>query len=526
MFRVGWGRRVPTRAAIVGMAFALMQFGPVPSHAADPLYGPHVSHPVGAQPRSVAALDADGDGVLDLVSANFGDGTVSVLRGVGGGAFAPATTIAAGPSPTTVSVGDLNHDNDPDLAVTSAPTVPGTAAVLVLLGASGASFAAPVGHPLEQNALGGAVADVDGDGHLDVVAVDPFGVSVLLGAGDGSLGLAARQPVGTFLASVSTGDFNGDNDPDLALGQFVGQALVLLGGPGASFGPPTGLTAGFAPDFPAVGDVNGDGHLDLAVSDFSSSNVFVLLGAGNGTFAAATAYDTGVVNGMATHAAIARLDGDGRADIVVTNNSTNNVSVLINGGSGSFGPATTHAVGTGPFALAVGEFNNDGGGDLAVTDAGSADVATLLSILPNHPPDCSAVRVNPNRLWPPNHGFRNVRVDGATDQDGDELVMAITGVTQDEPVESFFGLEITPDAYLGSHPGDVRLRAERDSGNGRVYRISFTVTDTHSASCTGLVTVGVPRSAHSTTVDSGATYNSLEPGARPSWWWRVFGRRK
>jgi hypothetical protein len=507
------------------VAIALLPFAPSSSHAADLLYGPPVRYPVGAQPRSVAAVDVDGDGVLDLVSANLGDGSISVLRGEGGGAFGPATSIAVGPSPTTVSVGDLNHDNDPDLAVTTAPTAPAAPAVVVLLGTSGPSFAAPVAHQLAQNALGGTVADVNADGHLDVIAVDPFGMSVLIGAGDGSLGAAARQPVGTFLASVSTGDFNGDNDPDLALGQFAGQALVLLGGPGASFGTPTGFTAGLTPNYPAVGDVNGDGHLDLAVADLSSPNVSVLLGAGNGSFAAATTYNTGVVNG-ATHAVVARLDGDAYPDIVVTNTFTHNVSVLINAGNGTFGPATIHAVGTSPFALAVGDFNDDGGGDLAVADTGSADVAALLSILPNQPPDCRTVIASPNQLWSPNHQLRMVEVNGATDPDGDTLAMTITGVTQDEPVESFFGLEITPDAQLGSHPGEVRLRAERDwSGNGRVYRISFSVTDAHDASCAGIVTVGVPHHAQSTAVDSGGSYNSLAPGLRPAWWLRLFGRK-
>jgi hypothetical protein len=526
MFRVECARP-RARAVVVGVALALMSIGVSPSDAADPLYAAATTHPVGVQPRSVAVVDVDGDGTQDLVSANFGDGTVSVLRGLGEGGFGPASTIAAGPSPTTVSVGDLNHDNDPDLVVTTAPAAPETPSVLVLLGASGASFASPVAHPLEQIALSGAVTDVDSDGHLDAVAVDPFGVSVLVGGGDGSLGAAVRQPVGTFLASVSTGDFNGDNDPDLALGQFVGQALVMLGGPGADFGPPTGLTAGSAPDFLALGDVNGDAHLDIAVSDFNASNVFVLLGAGNGTFGPATAYDTGVVNGMATHAAIAHLDDDEYADIVVTNSFTDNVSVLVNAGNGTFGPAAIHAVGANPFALAIGEFNNDGGGDLVVADAGSADVATLLSVLPNSPPECSAVGATPSRLWPPNHALRTVRLAGATDPDGDELTMAITGVTQDEPVESFFGLEITPDAQRGPRSDEVRLRAERDwSGNGRVYRISFTVTDTHGAICSGTVNVGVPHSAHGTAVDSGGTYNSLEPGQRPPWWWRLFGRRR
>src|SRR5207248_530830 len=116
---------------------------------------------------------------------------------------------------------------------------------------------------------------VHGDGNLDIVAVDPFGVSVLLGAGDGSFGAAVRQPVGTFLSSVSIGDVNGDHDPDLVLGQFAGQVLVLLGGPGATFGAPAGLDGGVTPDSVAIGDVNGDGHLDLAVADFSAPGVAV-----------------------------------------------------------------------------------------------------------------------------------------------------------------------------------------------------------------------------------------------------------
>ena len=76
---------------------------------------------------------------------------------------------------------------------------------------------------------------MNADGNLDIVAVDPFGVSVLTGTADGSFGAAVRQPLGTFLSSVSVGDVNGDHDPDLVLGQFAGQVLVVLGGPDATF---------------------------------------------------------------------------------------------------------------------------------------------------------------------------------------------------------------------------------------------------------------------------------------------------
>ena len=526
MFGVGWVRPATSRVVVAGAVVGTLLLAPLPAHADDPLYSAAAHYAVGAQPRSVATVDVDGDGALDVVSANVGDGSVSVLKGLGDGTLGPATSTAVGAAPTTVSVGDFNHDDDPDLAVTTFATAPATPAVAVLLGSIGASFGPPASYPLEQNSLGGAVADVDADGNLDMIAVDPFGVSVLTGAADGTFGAAVRHPVGTFLASVSVGDLDGDHDPDLALGQFVGQVLVLLGGPGATFGVPTGVSAGVTPHSPAMGDVNGDGHLDLAVADYGASAVSVLIGGGDGTFAPASSYGTGVVNGSATHAVIARLDGDAHPDIVVTNSVTHNVSVLINGGDGTFGAATPYAVGTGPFAAAVGDLNADGAGDLVVANAGSANVSVLLSVLPNQPPDCAAVTSDPDRLWPPNHGMRPVLVSGARDPDGDDIVLTVTGVTQDEPVESFFGLDITPDAKLGTNPGEVLVRAERGwSGDGRVYRISFTVTDIHGAGCSGVVTVGVPHGAHSTPVDSGGSYNSLEPGQRPTWWWKLFGRR-
>ena len=152
-------------------------------------------------------------------------------------------------------------------------------------------------------------------------------------------------------------------------------------------------------------------------------------------------------------------------------------------------------------------------------------MSVLLSVTPNRPPDCSAVIATPNRLWPANHSMRRVLVSGARDPDGDVVTTTITGVTQDEPVASFFGFEITPDAQLGTQPGEVLLRAERSwSGNGRVYRIGVTVTDVHGAACSRVVTVGVPLSSHSTAVDSGGSYDSLQPGQHSAWWGRHFDR--
>ena len=262
------------------------------------------------EPRSVVTADVDGDGRLDVVTANAGAGSVSVLRGAGDGTLGPATSIAIGGSPTTVSVGDFNHDNDPDLAVTVLAAAPAPPAVTVLLGSVGASFNPPATYALEQDALGGAVADLDADGNPDIVAVDPFGVSVLSGTANGSFGAAVRQPVGTFRPAFPSVTSTGTTTPTSCSVSSWTSCWCCPAAPVPPSAPSTAVTA-VTPNSAAI-SVGRDGHLDLAVADFSAPAVAVVLGVGDGTFAPAVSYGTGVVNGMATHVAVARLDGDTR----------------------------------------------------------------------------------------------------------------------------------------------------------------------------------------------------------------------
>jgi hypothetical protein len=134
----------------------------------------------------------------------------------------------------------------------------------------------------------------------------------------------------------------------------------------------------------------------------------------------------------------------------------------------------------------------------------------------NHPPDCSAVHPTPSSLWPPNHKLVKVELAGATDPDGDPVAIEVGTVTQDEPVHQKSrhkgASRAAPDAFKKSgRPAVVFLRAERrGGGDGRVYRIAFTATDGAGGSCTGEVTVGVPRKRAGAAVDSSPpSYDSL-----------------
>jgi hypothetical protein len=130
---------------------------------------------------------------------------------------------------------------------------------------------------------------------------------------------------------------------------------------------------------------------------------------------------------------------------------------------------------------------------------------------PNSPPDCSAVAPSTASLWPPDHTLRSVTLSGASDPDGDAVALSITGVTQDEPVNGTGDGDTSPDAALGPASNEVQVRAERSgTGDGRVYRLAFTVTD-GDASCSGVALVGVPddRRPGGAAIDSGVSFNSL-----------------
>jgi FG-GAP-like repeat len=125
----------------------------------------------------------------------------------------------------------------------------------------------------------------------------------------------------------------------------------------------------------AVGDFNGDGKLDLAVANNGSNNVSVLLGNGDGTFQPALNFTVG---SNPSSVAVADFNGDGKPDLAVANNDGNNVSILLGNGTGTFQAAVSYGVESGPISMAVADFNGDGKLDLAVASDGNNTVSILL----------------------------------------------------------------------------------------------------------------------------------------------------
>ena len=363
----------------------------------------------GATTRSVAIASAylDGDNNLDVVTGDaviastppIDNSTITVLLGNGDGSFKPKVNYPGCTvgSALKILLADFNRDGNTDIAlgcsdgttIASGNGFTGNGGLVIMLGNGDGSFQAPIFHSTGDVASI-ATGDFNGDGILDIVLTDRAqqNVIIFLGNGDGTF---TQEPLGNTISTtgpahgVVVADFDGDGNDDIAFAvgavNQLSDLYVALGRGDGTFKTPT-VVASQIGEFITAGDTNADNNADIVASSITEpggtqvgNSLFVLLGRGNGTFKSPVSY----LSDIPSDPHLADVNGDGVPDIIA--GGSTGALVYQGKGDGTFQPYQEPTIGGFALTYAVnaGDYNNDGNADLIGTDADSPRAAVSLS---------------------------------------------------------------------------------------------------------------------------------------------------
>jgi len=361
----------------------------------------------------VAVADFNGDGNLDIAAPDFLDGQIHIYLGDGNGGFSAGKTMYDSFQPYAIYTSDVNHDGNADLIVFSeyGSGAYGNGGAGVWLGDGTGNFTFKQSYPTSSgsNFVVRSVADINGDGNVDVLGADGLGdVLAMTGNSDGSFnapqkiasgfemgsafesgyyiadltgsgipdilvtslegfdtsvatgklayGAVQKRTSGPFATQLAVADFNEDGAPDVAVG-VSGGIQLFFGNRSGAFPDSTITPTATGSTFLFAGDFNDDGVADVAAAG-TDGYMRTYLGTRSGSFQAPVKSNTAVTtNYDYIGNAVGDFDGDGHQDIFL------NGQVLYGNGDGTFVPVTQGTMFPGSNGL-VADLNKDGKSDL------------------------------------------------------------------------------------------------------------------------------------------------------------------
>jgi hypothetical protein len=343
--------------------------------------------PAGGGAGAVLIGDLNRDGAPDILTR--AGHSVSVYLGDGRGRFEPSvgSPFPAGDNPSDLALGDFDENGQLDVAVANHET--SYLSVLLGDGKGGLGSASRIPVASRPHPHGVAAGDFNGDRHLDLAVESWEENAVLVFHGNGNGGFS-KEPERLAVGRVPyyrlrAGDINGDGKHDLVTTNTDGSSVSLLCTDRERVLPAKEIAVARSPFAVAIGDVNADRQLDLAVAhryggvDPNLDRLTVLTGTGNCLFTP-TSQSPLRVGTSPTAVATGDFDGDGIGDIATANMGSNDVTLLL-GSRAGFRPApgSPFAVGTGPTSIALGDVNGDGKADIVTGNGGSDNVSVVIS---------------------------------------------------------------------------------------------------------------------------------------------------
>lgn len=287
-------------------------------------FAPLTSFAGGSHGMAIAKGDFDGDGHLDLAVLNELYDNVAILRGSGLGTFALSGFYPVGDKPISLAVGDFNEDGRADLAVASYDS--GQVHVLISNDQGGFDTSALVSCYQAQAIL---VGDFNEDRHLDVAVAASAGIRVSSGDGSGGFGVGAWYSSGFSIRSIVAADLDNDGHLDLIATSGNTREIQVLEGRGAEgFGGFSGTNVAIAPQSIVAADLNQDGQTDLVVADYNAHLVGVFRRDAYGVLGLVGTFYAGQ---YPRALAVGDVNEDGRPDVVAVNMQESRVSILLEG---------------------------------------------------------------------------------------------------------------------------------------------------------------------------------------------------
>ncbi|CAF3938924.1 unnamed protein product [Rotaria sp. Silwood1] len=337
-----------------------------------------------SQPRSVAIGDFNNDNKIDIVVANSGTNTIGIFLSNDNGTFINQQTYLTGyqSRPYSIIVNDFNNDHYQDIAVANY----GNNNIGIFLGYNNGTFqdqrifSLGSSHPLFIT-----TNDFNNDNKMDIAVVN-YGtnnIGILLGNGDGSF----QNQITYFIAydsipySLAIGDFNKDNQLDIAVVNYgTNNIVILLGYGNGRFENKNIYTTDINsnPSSIVVGDFNNDNHLDIIVANNGNGNIGIFLGYGNGTFTEQLTFSISS-NSHPQYITVGNFNKDNRFYVVVVDSENDQIHFLSEYDNGAFTKVTTYdgISKSNPFSIAIADFNKDNQSDIVVANYATNNILIL-----------------------------------------------------------------------------------------------------------------------------------------------------